>query len=70
MILQPSTGALIVICAGVLQRVRDMEGSSSSKRVATPRSDNDWDSVWNGIEVDGEREHQPVCGGTQGSESI
>ena len=46
-----------VICAGVLQRVRDVEDPSSSERLTAPRGDHDQDSVRNGVKVDDEREH-------------
>ena len=42
----------------VLQGGRDVEGSVASKRAATDRSDNDRNSVYNGIGVDGTWKHQ------------
>ena len=61
---------LIVARAGVLQRVRDVEGSSSSERIAAARSHNDREPVRNGVGVDGEWKHQPICEGTPGCESV
>jgi len=56
---------LTVTYAEVLQRICDMEGSQSSKYSATAGSD-DQGSVCYGVKVDGEWEHQPVCGNTLG----
>ena len=61
---------LIVDRAGVLQGVCVVEGSSASKRVATPRSDNDRDRVLDGFGVDAEWEHKPVYICTPGCESV
>ena len=61
---------LTATCAEVLQGVRDMESPSPPERVAAPGSDNDRDPVRNGVKMDDEREHQPVCDDTQGSEPI
>ena len=47
-----------------------MEGPSSSERVAASGGDNDRHPVRNGVKMDDEREHQPVCDDTQGSEPI
>ena len=47
-----------------------MEGSSASKRVAAPRSDDDRDRVLDGVRVDAEWEHKPVCICTSGRESV
>ena len=43
---------LVVTRAGVLQGVFVVEGSSASKRVAAPRSDNDRDGVLDGVRMD------------------
>ena len=56
--------------AEVLQGVRDMEDSQSSKRVATTRSQHGRGSVHNGVGVDDEWKHQPVCKGKRGSEPV
>ena len=61
---------LIVNFTGVLQGVCVVEGSPTSKRVATPRSDNDRDRVLDGVRVDAEREHKPVCICASGCESV
>ena len=61
---------LTVTHAGVLQGVRDVEGPLPSKRGAAPGGDNERGPVRNGVGVDDEREHQPVCQDTPGSESI
>ena len=58
------------IRAEVLQGVRDVEGSRSPECVVTAGSDNDQDSVRDGVKVDDEWEHQPVRNDTQGSESV
>ena len=47
-----------------------MEGPSPSERVAASGCDNDRHPVRNGVQVDDEREHQPVREDTQGSEPI
>jgi hypothetical protein len=47
-----------------------MEGSSASKRVAAPRSDNDRDRVLDGVRVDAEWEHKPFCDRTSGREPV
>ena len=57
-------------CADVLQGICDMEGSSTSKCVATPWSDNDRDRVLDGVRMDAEQEHNPVCGRTSGCETV
>ena len=67
---RPHVGILTVTHTGVLQGVRDVEDSPSSERGATPGSDNDWNSVCNGVRVDDEREHQSVREGTPGGESV
>ena len=61
---------LIVTRVEVLQRVRDVEGTSSSERVAATGRHNDRGPVRDGVGVDGEREHQPICESTPGCESI
>ena len=57
-------------CAGVLQGVCDVESSQSSKRVAAPRGNNDRDRVLDGVRVDVEWEHKPICGRTSGCETV
>ena len=61
---------LIVTRAGVLQGVCVVEGSSASKRVTAPGSDNDRDGVLDGVRMDVEREHKSVCSYTPGRESV
>jgi hypothetical protein len=63
-------GTLTVNRAEVLQGICAVEGSSPSKRVAAPGSDNDRDQVRNGVRVDVERERQPVCHKASGCESV
>ena len=46
----------------VLQGSNDMEYTAPYKRIGTGRCDDDRVSVCDGIRVDGEWEHQPVCG--------
>jgi hypothetical protein len=65
-----AVGTLTVNRAEVLQGVCAVEGSSASERVAALRSNNDRDQVRDGIRVDVEREHQPVCDSASGCESI
>ena len=59
-----------MVYAEVLQGVHDMESSSPPKRVAADRSDDDRKSVCYGVRVDDQREHQRVCDGTSGCESV
>ena len=47
-----------------------MESSSTSKRVAAPRSENDRDRVCDGVRVDVEREHHPICGRSSGLQQV
>lgn len=47
-----------------------MEGSLSSERVTAPRSDDDRDSVRDGVKVDDEQGYKPVRDGTQGRKQI
>ena len=61
---------LIVTRAEVLQRIRDVEGSSSSERVAATGRHNDRDPVRDGVGMDDERKHQPICENTPGCESV
>ena len=61
---------LIVTHAEVLQGVRDVEGSPSPERVVAPGSHNDGDTVRDGVGVDDEREHQPICEGEPGCEPV
>ena len=61
---------LTITRTGVLQGVCVVEGPSTSKRVAAPRSDNDRDRVLDGVGLDAEREHKPVRGCTSGCESL
>ena len=53
----------------ILQRILDVEGSRSPERTAAAWSDGQG-SVCYGVRVDGQREHQPVCGNTAGCESV
>ena len=61
---------LIVTHAEVLQGVCDVEGSSSSERVATARGYNERDPVCYGVGMDDKRKHQPICEHTPGCESV
>ena len=45
----------------ILQSGHDMEDPSSSERIAAVGSDDDQESIRDGIGVDGEGEHQHVC---------
>jgi len=65
-----SVQMLTVTHVEVLQGVRDMEGSPSSERVAAARSDNDRESVRDGLGVDAKWQHQPVCEGALECESV
>ena len=56
---------LTVTPAEVLQRVRNVEESMPSKRVAVVGSDHVGDSIRYGIRVDAKREHKPVRGNTR-----
>ena len=61
---------LTVTPAEVLQGVRNVEGSSASQRVAATRGHNVRNPIRDGIGVDDERKHQPICSGTPGCESV
>ena len=61
---------LTVVRVGILQGIHHVESSSSSERAAAAGSDNDRESVRHGVRVDDKREHQPVCYGPSGCESV
>ena len=54
----------------VLQGGHYLEGSSASERAAPVGGDDDQESVRYDVGVDDEWEHQPVCEGISGSESV
>ena len=56
--------------AEVLQRVRDVESSLSSERVAVVGGDHVKDSVRDGVGMDAKWEHQPVRGNASGCKSV
>ena len=62
--------ALAETCAGLLQGVRDVEGSQSPERADAARGDGDRGSVRNGVRVDGIWEHQPFCDRASGRKSV
>ena len=62
--------SLAETCAGLLQGVRDVEGSQSPERADAARGDGDRGSVCNGVGVDDVWEHQPVCEHASGHESV
>ena len=55
---------------GVLQRGRDVERPSPSKRVTTTRSDFDRHSIRDGVGMDGKWEYQRVCRGASGHRPV
>jgi len=61
---------LTVTPAEVLQRVRDVEISLPSERVAVAGSDHVRDSVCDGVGMAAEREHQPVRENALGCKSV
>ena len=56
--------ALMLHGLAVLQGGRGVENPPASERPTTNRSDDDRDSVRNGLRLDGERKHQQLCEGT------
>jgi hypothetical protein len=63
-------GTLTVNRAEVLQGICAVEGSSPPECVAAPGGDNDRNQIRDGVRVDVQREHQPVCDSTPGCESV
>jgi len=61
---------LTVPPAEVLQRVRDVESSLSSERVAVVGGDHVKGSVRDGVGMDAKWEHQPVRENTSGCKSV
>ena len=54
----------------VLQGGHNLEGSSASERAALAGCDNNRESVRYGVGMDDKWEHQPVCEGAPGRESV
>jgi serine/threonine protein kinase len=61
---------LSVSCTGVLQGGCGMEGPPPSQSAAAIRRDDDRDSVRDGIGVDDEWKHQPICEGGRQRRSV
>ena len=50
----------VVTNSEVLQGIRNVERTPPSERVAPVGSDNVWDAVRDGVEMDAKRQHQPI----------